>query len=248
MKLSTLLCVLISAVAADSSNEYILAPSSRTLSPESVYQTGGNVENALLLVTPGNSSVTFAGDNAYVTLDFGKNIAGTVSFQVESVSGPDEAIGFTFTESSTYISAETCDATQNAGLDLPLWFNLTGPGAYVASKEHQRGAFRYLTVVHNTTGSVSLSNITVHWTASPEMVQPAAYVGSFHSSSAKLDRVWYAGAYTNQLCSIDSTTGNSLGLPLSGWAYNYTVASMYFLIKYWIDPWMSSWPNANGSL
>src|ERR1700712_2465190 len=111
MKFYTFQGLLLSAVAAAPSNEYILSPSSRTVSPVSIYQVGGNVDNATPLVTSGSTSVAFVGEGAYVTLDFGKNIAGTVNFQVDSVTGSDEAIGFTFTESSTYISAETCDAT-----------------------------------------------------------------------------------------------------------------------------------------
>ncbi|KAK9775622.1 putative Six-hairpin glycosidase-like protein [Seiridium cardinale] len=217
---------LLTLAAAESQfSEYILAPTSRTLAPVSVYGTGGDIQDASALVDSTDSSATFNGEGAYLTLDFGKNIAGTVSFQVNSLEGDDEAIGFTFTESSEWVSAEHCDATQDSGLDLPLWFNLSGPGLYAADKAHQRGGFRYLTMVHNATGTVGISNLTVYWVAAPEMEDPTAYTGYFHSASEKLNRVWYAGAYTNQLCSIDPTTGNSLGLPLSGWHYDYTISN-----------------------
>jgi hypothetical protein len=216
----------LAAAAEVQFSEYILAPSSRVLTPASVYQTGGDVQGADGLVDSASaSSTTFNGENTYITLDFGKNIGGTVSFQVDSMEGDNEAIGFTFTESSEWISAEHCDATQNEGVDLPLWFNLTGTGHYEADKAHQRGGFRYLTVVHNATGTVSISNLTVYWITSPEMADPAAYTGYFHSDNEQVNRVWYAGAYTNQLCSIDPTTGNSLGLPLDDWHYDYTIAS-----------------------
>lgn len=209
-------------------SQYILSPSSRTIRPESIYQTSDNFQDAANLVDPtGESAVTFTGSGSYITVDFGKNIAGFASFQVEAVEGTDEAIGLTFTESSSYISAATCDATQDDGIDEPQWFNLTGTGFYSADINHQRGGFRYLTVVHNSTGTVSISNLTIHFTAAPEMDDPAAYTGYFHSSSDKLNRVWYAGAYTNQLCSIDPATGNSLGLPLSDWYLNYTISSKW---------------------
>ncbi|KAH6658223.1 Six-hairpin glycosidase-like protein [Truncatella angustata] len=228
MRAITLYCQLALATLAAADvqyGEYILAPSSRTLAPASVYQTGGDVEGFDALVDPASQASTTLDGEGYVTLDFGKNIAGTVSFQVDTLEGDDEAIGFTFTESSEWISAEYCDATQDDGIDLPLWFNLTGPGLYEADKAHQRGGFRYLTVVHNATGTVSISNLTVYWITSPEMDNPAAYTGHFHSNSEKLNRVWYAGAYTNQLCSIDPTTGNSLGQPLEGWHYDYTISN-----------------------
>lgn len=230
MRLSTIThmqaTLVVLAAAEVQFSEYILASSSRTIRPVSVRQTGGDVQAADALVDlTSQSSATFNGPDSYVTLDFGKNIAGSVGFQIDSLEGDDEDIGITFTESSEWISAEYCDATQDEGVDLPLRFNLTGTGLYQADKAHQRGGFRYLTVVHNTTGTVSISNLTVHFTASPEMSDPAAYTGYFHSDDEKLNRVWYAGAYTNQLCSIDPSTGNSLGLPLEGWEYTYTIAS-----------------------
>ncbi|CAJ2506214.1 Uu.00g003440.m01.CDS01 [Anthostomella pinea] len=206
-------------------SEYILAPSSRTLTAPTVRQVNGTVKNAAALTGQGCTSLsTFVG-NSSVTLDFGKNIAGTVHFTVDSVSGPNDRIGFTFTESSMWISGEYCDATQNAGLDGPLWFNLTKPGLYEADKNHQRGGFRYLSIVHQTGGNVTLGQLTVNWTASPDMEDPSAYAGYFKSDSEKLNRVWYAGAYTNQLCSIDPTTGDSLGLPNADWHYNFTIAN-----------------------
>ncbi|KAJ3577777.1 hypothetical protein NPX13_g2789 [Xylaria arbuscula] len=220
-----------SAAADIPYQEYILAPTTRILSPVSIYQTAGDVQNAAALLNSNelgvqcNRSTTFSGNGSYVTLDFGKNIAGGVSFHVDAVSGSNDSIGFTFSESSMYISAQYCDAVQNGAFDLPQWFNDTTPGHYKTGHNFQRGAFRYLTVVHNSTASISISNVTVYWAASPEMANPAAYTGYFHSDNEKLNRVWYAGAYTNQICSADPTTGVSLGAPFAGWYYNYTIAN-----------------------
>lgn len=212
-------------------SEYILAPTSRVISPASIYQTGGNVGNAAALLTTSaaetqsNQSTSFAGNGSYVTLDFGKNVAGRVVFNVDSISGSSDSIGFTFSESSMYISAQYCDAVTDHVFDLPQWFNDTTPGHYEAGHDFQRGAFRYLTIVHNTTETINISNVTVYWTTSPEMEDPAAYTGYFYSDSEKLNRVWYAGAYTNQICSADPTTGVALGAPVAGWYYNYTISS-----------------------
>ncbi|ETS85125.1 hypothetical protein PFICI_03150 [Pestalotiopsis fici W106-1] len=223
--------LLATAAAGVPFHEYVLAPTARVVSPVSLYQTGGNVENAAALITANtteaecNQSTTFTGNGSYVTFDFGKNIAGRVSFQVDAVSGSSDSIGFTFSESSMYISAEHCDAVTDGIFDLPQWFNDTVPGHYEAGHDFQRGAFRYLTIVHNTTGTMRLSNVTVYWTTSPEMQDPAAYTGYFHSDSEKLNRVWYAGAYTNQICSADPTRGVALGAPVAGWYYNYTISN-----------------------
>ncbi|KAJ8129754.1 hypothetical protein O1611_g3879 [Lasiodiplodia mahajangana] len=72
---------------------------------------------------------------------------------------------------------------------------------------------------------MDISNVAVYWTTSPEMANPAAYTGYFHSDNEKLNRVWYAGAYTNQICSVDPTTGVALGAPFAGWFYNYTISN-----------------------
>lgn len=166
-------------------SEYVLAPSSRVIHPVSIYQTGGDVSNAAALLSTSaatatsNQSTTLAGNGSYVTLDFGKNIAGRISFQVDAVSGLNDFIGFTFSESSMYISAQYCDAVTDGVFDLPQWFNDTTPGHYEAGHDIQRGAFRYLTIVHNTTGTIDVSNVTVYWTTSPEMEDPSAYTATF---------------------------------------------------------------------
>lgn len=218
-------------------SEYILAPKSRTVRPASVYNVNGTVANAEALTEEGSDSpATFNGESA-VTYDFGLNTAGIVSFTVDSVSGSSEFIGVSFTESSLWINSEGCDATQDAGIDEALWFPVS-VGTFSAHKEHQRGGFRYMNVYHNTTGSVSISTLWIQFTAVPQLQedQIANYTGYFNSNDEKLNRVWYAGAYTNQLCTIDPTAGDSLIYlgqinstsnvtePLP-WYLNYTISS-----------------------
>ncbi|KAK3658007.1 hypothetical protein LTR56_000785 [Elasticomyces elasticus] len=70
-----------------------------------------------------------------------------------------------------------------------------------------------MSVWHNSTGSLRLTDLAVNFTAAPDMADLQAYTGYFESSSVKLNRVWYAGAYTNQLCLIEPVYGNALGAP-----------------------------------
>jgi hypothetical protein len=116
--------------------------------------------------------------------------------------------------------------------------------SYSAPKERQRGAFRYLNVYHNSTGAVEVHNLSIHFTPIPEVGDDklGAYTGYFHSNDEKLNRVWYAGAYTNELCTIDPTAGNALTLagsvtsndrinePLP-WYYNATISSKFLDLK-----------------
>ncbi|KAF2713538.1 glycoside hydrolase family 78 protein [Pleomassaria siparia CBS 279.74] len=182
-------------------DEYILAPSSRTLYPVSVHSSNGSVSNPESLTASPGSSV-FQDDSA-TAYDFQNNIAGVVTLTIGSVSDSDsdQYIGVTFSESSLWISNKSSDATADAGKDETLWFKLDGPGRYTAPREKERGGFRYMTLVHNTTGSVEVTAAEVHFTAMPHWEDDAIgnYTGYFHSD-----------AYTNQLCTIDPNYGDAL--------------------------------------
>lgn len=217
-------------------DQYILAPASRNLVPQSVYQVNGSVSDAELLTHTGSGNATFNGVSS-VTFDFGRNIGGIVSLDIASASSSDAFVGVTFTESSLWINSEACDATADAGFDSPLWFPVgQGPGKYTAEKKHIRGAFRYMTLVSNTTGSVSVRSVQVKYTAAP--TQDLRAYGYFHSDDELINRIWYAGAYTLQLCTIEPSTGDSLttlgqissadNIPLPEtvpWYNNYTISN-----------------------
>ncbi|KAG4027256.1 hypothetical protein MFRU_031g00060 [Monilinia fructicola] len=237
------LVVVSTKVAAVPYEEYILTPNSRTLIPASVYNVNGSVISSEALTAIGGSGSASFGPSSAVTYDFEKNIAGIVSFNVGSIDGDgdkdaDQFIGISFTESSLWINENGCDATADAGIDEALWFPVTSGGYYKAETQHQRGGFRYMNVYHNTSGSVEVSNLTIHYTALPHKAENElkSYTGYFHSNDDQVNRVWYAGAYTNDMCTIDPTAGNSLvhlGVITSNstitepvtWWNNFTVAN-----------------------
>ncbi|KZM26600.1 catalytic [Ascochyta rabiei] len=210
MKFLSLLstAVLVASSTAIPYDEYILAPRSRTLYPVSVHSTNGSVSSPESLTNSNGSSV-FDGDAA-TAYDFGINIAGVVSLNIGSVSDSSQYIGVTFSESSLWVSNASSDATADAGKDETLWFHVTKPGRYTAPREKERGGFRYLTLVHNSTGTVEVTSAEVHYTAMPHWEDDAIanYTGYFHYEL--LNRIWYAGAYTNQICTIDPTHGDAL--------------------------------------
>ena len=200
-----LLCV--SLVTAIPYSQYILAPLSRTVSAQAVHQVNGSASGAANLVSGGSGSASI-GSNGSVTLDFGKNIAGIVSMNVESQE--NSSIALTYSESSLWINGKACDGTADAGLDAPYFINSTSPGTYTVDREYERGGFRYLSLINHGNSNVELSNLTLNFTAMPHFQEVGAYSGYFHSNDEKVNRVWYAGAYTNELCTIDPTHGNSL--------------------------------------
>jgi hypothetical protein len=162
-------------------SEYILAPSSRTLYPVSVHSSNGSVTTPESLTnSPGSSTFTDSSATAY---DFGINIAGVVTVTVGSVSDANQYIGVTFSESSLWVSNASCDATADAGKDETLWFKIDQPGRYSAPREKERGGFRYMTLVHNGTGSVEVTGAEIHYTAMPHWEDDAIgnYTGYFHT-------------------------------------------------------------------
>ncbi|GIK02051.1 hypothetical protein Aspvir_006094 [Aspergillus viridinutans] len=218
--------------------EYILAPASRDLIPKRVYHVNGSISDPSALTNTKGGKATFHGVS-YVTYDFGHNIAGIVSLDVSQVSSQDAFIGITFSESSLWINNEACDATADAGLDSPLWLPVGhGSGRYTAEKKHNRGAFRYLTLVANTSATIVVESVRVNFTAAPTH-DLRAYTGYFHCNDELLNRIWYAGAYTNQLCTIDPSMGNAL--PLLG-----TITSNNITLPETV-PWWSNDTIANGS-
>ncbi|KAJ8059334.1 hypothetical protein OCU04_012292 [Sclerotinia nivalis] len=235
----SLLGLFVVSTAAVPYEEYILTPNTRTLVPVSVYNVNGSVTSPEALTGTGCSSSAIFASSSAVTYDFEKNIAGIVSFNVGSIDGDeDQFIGISFTESSLWINENGCDATADAGIDEALWFSVTSGGFYKAETQHQRGGFRYLNVYHNTSGSVDVSNLTIQYTALPHKAENElrSYTGYFHSNDDQVNRVWYAGAYTNDMCTIDPTAGNSLvhlgeinsnstiTEPVTWWN-NYTIAN-----------------------
>lgn len=183
MRLSSVLPVFTSlACATLPYSDYILAPKSRNLKPVSVHSSNGSVTTPEALLTSSTSGASIYKDAAATAYDFGINIAGYVILDIASVSDTNQYIGVTFSESSLWISNASSDATADAGKDETLWFHVTEKGTYTAPRDKERGGFRYMTLVHNGTGSVEVSSAKVHYTAMPHWEEDAIgnYTGFFH--------------------------------------------------------------------
>ena len=227
---TALVLLLPSTVLSSPYSSYILAPSSRTLRPVAIHIVNGSVVDASSLlvpsfdgpqVTPG--SAVFQGQGSNVTYDFGRNIGGLVSVRVNSSSSsPGSRIGVTFSESSMWAAGIASDATGDQELDVALWFTVAGDQEwYNASQEFDRGAFRYLSLItpEAQQDTLVVTDLVVAYTPTPQMSESQLqnYTGWFHSNDDKVNRVWYAGAYTNSLCTIDPARGGfvQIGAPPS---------------------------------
>ncbi|KAF2452898.1 bacterial alpha-L-rhamnosidase domain-containing protein [Lineolata rhizophorae] len=221
-------------VSANPYQHYIIAPDSRTLYPTAISKINGTIENASRLIRKEGNPAVFNNVSA-VTLDFGKNIAGLVSLAIANTTDETQSIGITFSESPQWISGLGSDATAEKGIDETFWIETPSPGLYLVPREHERGAFRYLSMIHKSVGEVKVSQVTTHFTAMPhyDEDQLRNYTGYFHCDDELLNHIWYAGAYTVQLCTIEPKHGNSMvhlnetvpsGTPRT-WYNNGTIAN-----------------------
>lgn len=147
---------------------------------------------------------------------------------------------FGLTESPNFIGPHS-DSTRDIEFDDPLPMTITR-GNSSFDKIHVRGAFKYLTVfINNATNTstsspkVTLTDLWVDYSAMPHFANPQAYTGYFYSSDNLLNRIWYAGAYTLQMTTIDPAQGGALvsynrnidhnNFGPGQWASNFTIAN-----------------------
>ncbi|KAF3761697.1 family 78 glycoside hydrolase [Cryphonectria parasitica EP155] len=224
------LAALVSHVsAAIPYSDYILAPANRTISPASIYSTSGNVTNAAGVTTSGNGP-TILGPGSYITFDYGKNVGGVVSVTAGETSDPSANVTLSYAESSYFISANSSDAMHDGAATVPLYLPVgEGVGTYTVSDDYVRGGFRYLTIGSNSSADIELEAVVTNFTAAP-VNDLQAYTGYFHSNDELLNRIWYAGAYTVQLCTLQPQYGDAFdgGLTASGlytWSQNATLTN-----------------------
>lgn len=109
-------------------------------------------------------------------------------------------------------SDDSCQVSPDHDLDgvlsvpLPLAANTT----FTQTVGDQRGGFRFLTIVSDGDAPVTISNVTVNATFMPQMDDLSAYTGYFYAQDSDfhdqdfLTKLWYGGAYTVQMNTIDS--------------------------------------------
>ena len=200
-----------------SDDDYNLSPSSRTLAPVAVQRIYGGVSSPDQILSGGTT--TIKGMGSYIVLDLGKEVGGITSLQFGAVSDSAQSVFLAFSESVLYTGPQS-DLSVGQAPDGSLSANVTANGTYSVPPEKLRGGFRYLTVGLQTSGSVELTGVTIHFTPAPTLPDLRAYPGSFRSNDDLLNRVWYAGAYTVQMDTIDPLQGKAWPAVTSGWLNN----------------------------
>jgi Bacterial alpha-L-rhamnosidase 6 hairpin glycosidase domain len=201
-----------------SDDDYNLSPSSRTLAPVAVQRIYGGVSSSDQMLSGGTT--TIKGMGSYIVLDFGKEVGGIASLQFGAASDNAQSVFLAFSESVLYTGPQSDLSVGGPAPDGSLSANVTANGTYSVPPEKLRGGFRYLTVGLETGGSVELTGVTVYFTPAPTLSDLRAYRGSFRSNDDLLNRVWYAGAYTVQMDTIDPLQGKVWPAVSSSWLNN----------------------------
>lgn len=203
------------------------SPTSHTLAPVSVQSTSGTVGSPQNVLS--GSSTRLSGTNSYIVLDFGKDVGGLITLRFAGSSDASQQVGLAFTESSLYVGLNS-DLSSGAafsgtGTDGSIRAAVSGAGTYTMPTDKLRGGFRYLTVFMATSGWVDLNGVSLDFTAAPGVSNPQNYANYFYSNDTLLNKIWYAGAYTVQLDTIDPTQGRVWPPPSSGWENNGLVGT-----------------------
>jgi hypothetical protein len=209
------------ASTTDPGSAYNLSPTSRTLAPTSVHSTTGTVSSPSNLLS--GQSTRLTGKDSAVTLDFGKEVGGIVTLHFAGSSDSNQSVGLAFTESPQYVGTSSDNSA--GGTDGAIYATVSGSGSYTMPTDKLRGGFRYLTLFLNSSGWTDINGVSLDFTAAPGVADPAAYPDYFYSNDDLLNRVWYAGAYTVQLNSIDPAQGRVYPPVSSGWENNGSAGS-----------------------
>jgi hypothetical protein len=135
-----------------------------------------------------------------------------------------------FCESSEYIGPSSDGSSGRTYPDAAYYqtegaLSVTVPSSstYVMPTDKLRGGFRYMSIYLDTAGWVEVTGVSLHFTAAPTMSVLNQYPNYFYSNDDLLNRIWYAGAYTIQMNTIDPTQGRAWPAPTSGWDDGATI-------------------------
>ncbi len=185
----------------------MLAPSSPQIAPVAAWIESSNqiVREILSQDGTGYRLEGVTPPRRRLIIDFGRNVGGHLTCTLLASTGPRVRIALS--ESLTYLDQDG-DAVYGELLAFPHLLRLPSePGEW--KDPRIRGGFRYVAIALETAGWVEIDSVSVTFAA--YRGTPETFQGYFLCSDDLLNRIWYAGVYTNQLCTFDPRLGDALG-------------------------------------
>ncbi|RLN71556.1 hypothetical protein BBJ28_00016244 [Nothophytophthora sp. Chile5] len=219
---------------AEAWDAYIQSPASRDLSPTNIYGASGNVTLSEPL------GATLFGNGSSVTFDFGRQVSGYITMQFGAATTSGSQLGVAFSESEKYIGIESDLSTDMAIIDGTIYATAEPESSFTFGREFARGSYRYLTFSTSADGSaVEVTGVSTHFTAAPhtDSDKLREYSGHFHCDDDLLNRIWHAGVYTVQLCTIfaNESRANPPTISESGWFNNATILNVSTDAEVFVD-------------
>jgi hypothetical protein len=232
-------------------DKYNYAPLSRNVKPIN----GGDNNNKITLSTK-NNLTHFLFDfgkevGGIITLSFGQvsssssremSLGLTFSESTNYASCPSQAVNTHCktkeSSNNNYENAQAYSGDDSNGSNPsnnPDGYISTGiietNTKFTVKDTHLRGGFRYLNVflenINDDEEEVEIIDVGLFFTAAPSMGStPNNYLNHFYSSDDLLNQIWYASAYTIQMCLIDSSHGRAWPPPQNGGWNNNNLIGM----------------------
>ena len=180
--------------------QYVEGPSTPNVTPVAVTRTTGDDTTAAALVAGGTGGATLTmtsgGTAPAIVLDYGKDIGGFPYFNVTAESG-SPTLRAEYSEGEQFLGTWGDEGGAfNAGDPVRAdSYTVTAPGTI--TNTYIQGGERFEEITLTSPGSVTLSTAGIQFSA--YRATPSDYQGYFDSSSDQLNKIWYAGAYTDQL-------------------------------------------------
>jgi len=190
----------------EEAEQYILAPSGPYAKPVAAWidETGQPVDEVLEKNGTGYRLERDCAQSPRLIVDFGVNTAGFLRIGLLSSSGARVRIAFS--ESLEFLG-RSGDAIY--GMELMAFPHIRRlPGGPCEWEDTRiRGGFRYAAISLERTGHVEIDFVDCAYTGYPG--GPDSYRGYFLCGDDLLNRIWYAGVYTNQLSTFDPRLGDA---------------------------------------
>ena len=188
--------------------EYNFAPESRTQFPQEIFATEGNVQKASSVLGGRHGDMTLSGKDALITFDFYVNTCGMITLEFGELSASGQQVSIAFSESKAFVGRGSDRSMDFHVEDGALSVAVDGQGTWTCPDAQQRGAFRYMTLYMETSGTVEVCSVKTYNNMMPSMGDDLRqYPGFFFGDDEFLNTIWYAGAYTLQLATIPTGTG-----------------------------------------
>ncbi|KAJ7092292.1 Six-hairpin glycosidase [Mycena belliarum] len=196
------------------------APKSKTVHPAAIRETSGVVAASEKPVKNAGGA-TLSGSGSWVVLDFGVEVGGLISLNLDS-DGPDSAMALSFTESPSFIRPTASD--DSSFPDASTSYDGRSP-CEVASASSPSCLPR-----STGPGAITFSNVSCAISFMPHVDDLRAYTGYFSADDPGfhdrhfLTKIWMAGAYTVQTNTVPLHTGRQVPFESAGhWANNATL-------------------------